>query len=165
MKRKEFNARLGVPPSFKRALKSFEHDLLQTALNEANKSPTKAARLVGLRYQTFIKRLAKHKDIERSPIRKRRKTLMDYYIIISNVGPNPLNVAKIIAHHIPDQDQSRIIKTISTSENINFKAPNLGRAQRVTKLLRRQRASVTIESVPNTEAEPTKSLHASNSRN
>jgi DNA-binding NtrC family response regulator len=60
---KEFQTRLGTPPSYHAAIKSFEHDLFEKALRKANKSPSKAARLVGLPHTSFIKRLTKHPDL------------------------------------------------------------------------------------------------------
>ena len=148
---KEFIARLGTPPSFANAIKSFEHDLFERALKKTNKSPSKAARLLGLRHQEFIRRLAKHPNLERTPIKKRRKNLIqhDYYIVISNVGPNPLNVASILSQLPDHNNQGRLLKLLTApTDEISFKAPSKGRARHLVKLLSAQKAKAKIESVP-----------------
>lgn len=150
---KEFHARLGNPPSFHNALKSFEHDLFQKALSKANKSPSKAARLIGLPHGAFIKRLAKHPDLERTPIKQRRKAIIryDFYIVISSVGPNALNVAKILSQLPRQQDQAQLLRVIThATDDISFHAPSLGRARHLVKLLKAQQAKAQVESVPAT---------------
>ena len=44
----KLRSKLGDPPSLTNAVKEFERELLQGALDEANGRPTKAAALVGL---------------------------------------------------------------------------------------------------------------------
>lgn len=129
----------------------FEYHLFQKALRKANKSPSKAARLVGLPHGAFIKRLTRHPDLERTPIKHRRKAIIkyDFYIIISSLGPNALNVAKILSQLPQHQDQSQLLKTIThATDDISFQAPSLGRARHLVKLLKAQKAKARIESIP-----------------
>ncbi len=148
---KEFHARLGTPPSYHAAIKSFEHDLFEKALRKANKSPSKAARLIGLPHTSFIKRLAKHPDLERTPIKPRHKRLIqyDYYIVISSVGPNALNVARILSQLPKYQNQEQLLQDITqATDDISFQVPKLGRARHLVKLLKAQKAKARIESIP-----------------
>ena len=152
MSDKEFRARLGTPPSYHAAIQSFEHDLFERALRKANKSPSKAARLIGLPHTSFIKRLAKHPDLERTPIKPRQKRIIeyDYYIVVSSVGPNTLNVAKILSQLPKYQNQEQLLRQITqATDDISFQAPRLGRARHLVKLLRAQGAKARVESVPN----------------
>ncbi len=152
MNNKEFHKRLGNPPSFQNAKKSFERDLLETALKKANNYPSRAAKLVGLKHQTFIRRMAKHPGLTRTPVKKRRRTLAteDHYIVITKVGPNPLNVAKLLSQQIPNQtNQEQLFKKLTSSESeIVFKTPTKGRAQHLCKLLKKHKAAAHPESVP-----------------
>jgi hypothetical protein len=148
---KEFHTRLGTPPSYHAAIKSFEHDLFERALRKANKSPSKAARLVGLPHTSFIKRLARHPDLERTPIKPRQKRIIqyDYYVVISSVGPNALNVAKILSQIPQHQNQEQLLRRITqATDDISLQVPKIGRARHLVKLLRAQKAKVRIESIP-----------------
>lgn len=154
MNDKEFKARLGNPPSFTNAKKQFERELFETALRQARKSPSKAAKLLGLSYQTFIRRLAKHEGLERTPIKKRHRSFPteEYFVIIKNVGPTPLNVAKVISEYIPHQaNQKELLQKLASQEQITFKAPSKGRADHIIKLLRKHKAAATLETVPITK--------------
>lgn len=166
MNDKEFIKRLGSPPSLKNAKKSFERDLFEAALRKASKSPVKAARLLGLKYQTFIRRLAKHEGLERTPIKTRYHALPteDHYVVITRVGPNPLTVAKIISQYIPGQtNQEQLLQKLASHDEITFKAPSKGRTKHIVKLLKKHKAAATSESVPKPLANPKRSA-ASNSR-
>jgi hypothetical protein len=154
MNDKEFKARLGNPPSLANAKKQFERELFETALRQARKSPSKAAQLLGLSYQTFIRRLTKHEGLERTPIKKRYHSFPteDYYVIIKNVGPTPLNVAKVISEYIPDQaNQKALLQKLASQDQVTFKAPSKGRANHIIKLLRKHKAVATLETIPITK--------------
>ena len=151
MNDKEFKNRLGNPPSLTNAKKKFERDLFETALRRAHKSPSKAARLLGLSYQTFIRRLAKHEGLERTPIKKRFHSFPteDYYVIIKSVGPAPLNVAKVISEYIPNEtNQESLLRKLASHDQITFKAPSKGRAHHVIKLLKKHKATAVLEIIP-----------------
>jgi len=76
---------LSSPPdwtnfSFKQAVIRYEDHLITLALNKSGGSVTKAARLLGFNHHQSLIALieTRHKDVPRSPARKRRKHLMDH---------------------------------------------------------------------------------------
>lgn len=161
----EFNAKLGDPPSLKKALRSCEKELLEKALDKSDGSPTKAAKLVGLGHQAFISRLKKFADIKRTPVKKRRRSVLDYYLVITNVGPAPLAVAKAIADNVPGRDFNQTMDLVTkTATDINIEVSTNKKARRLATLLREKGAKVAIENVPRTET-PTKARLATNSNN
>lgn len=159
----EFSAKLGDPPSLKRALRVCEQELLEKALEKSDGSPTKAAKLVGLGHQSFISRLKKFTGVERTPIKKRRRSVIDYYVIITSVGPAPLAVAKAITDNVPGRDINHTIELVTKpAGDINIKVSNNTKARRLARILKQKGATVAIENLPHIEAS-TKAQPASNS--
>jgi tetratricopeptide (TPR) repeat protein len=64
--------------SFKQAVTRYEDHLITLALNECGGSVTKASRLLGFKHHQSLIALieSRHKEVPRSPVRKRRKHLM-----------------------------------------------------------------------------------------
>lgn len=148
----EFSAKLGEPPSLKKALRACEQELLEKALEKSGGSPTKAAKLVGIRHQSFISRLNKFTGIKRTPVTKRRRSVIEYYLIITNVGPAPLAIAKAITDNVSGRDINHTLDLVTkTPGDINIKVSSNTKARRLAKLLRQKGATVTIENLPGPE--------------
>jgi len=147
----EFSAKLGDPPSLKKALRACEKELLEKALEKSDGSPTKAATLVGIGHQSFISRLNKFTGINRTPVKKRLRSVIEYYLIITNVGPAPLAIARAITDNVPGHDINHTLDLVSKpTGDINIKVSSNTKARRLAKLLRQKGATVAIENLPGT---------------
>jgi len=63
-----------------------ERNVIKAALNETGGEPTNAARLLGMKHQSFLYKLNHHhSDLNRSPFKNRRISQLDYNVIITKI--------------------------------------------------------------------------------
>jgi hypothetical protein len=162
MNDKEFKKKLGDPPSYQRAIQQFERDLLRTALAKAKGFPSRAAKLIGLKHQTLLNRLALYPEIKRTPVRKRRRPLIDHYLVITSIGPNPADVARTIVSNLPGKELKTISNLISSAPgDIRIRTATFNKARTIARQLKRHGATATAESLP--KSKTSKSQAAANS--